>query len=80
MGGIDYDGAPTMVMVAYAKLGHTKHGFRNRTLRKRAYGGGIANCSKTALLFSLRSRQSSGMATAEGLDQAPSSIIGGASS
>ena len=56
------------------------HGFRNRTSHERAYGGGIANCSETALLFSLRSRQSSGMAAAEGLDQAPSSIIGGASS
>ena len=57
-----------------------EHGFRNRTLRKRAYGGGIANCSKTAPLFSMRSHQSSGMAAPEGLDQVPSSIIGGASS
>ena len=56
------------------------HGFRNRTSHKRAYGGGIADCSKTAPLFSMRSRQSSGMAAPEGLDQVPSSIIGGASS
>eukprot|EP01046_Picozoa_sp_COSAG06_P024506 COSAG06_NODE_2000_length_7870_cov_3.580363_1_plen_69_part_00 len=49
-------------------------------LRKRAYGGGIADCSKTASLFSLRTRQSSGMATPEELDQVPFSIIGGASS
>ena len=49
-------------------------------LYAKGHGGGIANCSKTALLFSLRSHQSSGMAAAEGLDQAPSSIIGGASS
>ena len=49
-------------------------------LYAKGHGGGIADCSKTASLFSLRSRQSSGMAAPEGLDQAPSSIIGGASS
>jgi hypothetical protein len=38
----------SMLIAAY-------HGFRNRTSRKRAYGGGIADCSKTALLFSLNS-------------------------
>ena len=35
-------------------------------------GGGIANRSETAPLFSLRPHQSSGMAAAQGLDQAPS--------
>ena len=51
------------------------HGFRNHTLHKRAYVGEIADCSKTAPLFSSRFGQALELVAVEVLQKQPPDII-----
>ena len=51
------------------------HGFRNSGSQKRAFSGGNADCSKTALFFSSHFGQALGLVAAEGLQKQPSDII-----
>ena len=52
------------------------HGFRNRGCQKGVFQGGIANCSKTATLFSARFGQALELVATEVLQKQPSDIIG----